>query len=168
MPSPQGLVSVAKEELLSVFREALTENRVQQERDAVEGIKYFRLPVLYATPASGTVVLGESWAGQPYTGQVTGPASGYVWSIRRLSCNGLGTGTSPDILNIYRNGHSQPPVWQLNGNNWGYSFGPTELLLLPGEKLIAASLGSLTSTVQISLAGDAIEVPQAMIGKLVL
>jgi hypothetical protein len=164
----QGLVSVAKEELLSVFREALTENRDKQQLDVVEGIKYFRLPTLYATPASGTVVLGEAWAGQPYTGQQTGPNQGFVWSIRRLSANGLGTGTSPDILNVYRNGHSQPPVWQLNGNNWGYSFGPTELLLLPGEKLIAQSLGSLVSTTQISLTGDAIEVPQAMLGKLVL
>lgn len=134
----------------------------ENERVALEGIKYFRLPTLYATPASGTVVLGT------VAGMFTGPNQGYVWSIRRLAANGLGTGTSPDILNIYRNGTGVAPVWQLNGNNWGYSFGPTEMLLLPGEQLIAASLGSLVSTAQISLAGDAIEVPQAMIGKLVV
>ena len=147
--------------------EVLREDREAVEAARLEGIKYFRLPTLYATPSSGTVVLGQSWSGQSYTGQIIGPNEGYVWSIRRLAANGLGTGTSPDILNVYRNGTGVAPVWQLNGNNWGYSFGPAELLLLPGEKLIAASLGSLVATVQVTLTGDAIEVPAAMIGKLV-
>ena len=157
-----------KEELSAVLRQEFAENRAAEVRDAVSGIKYFRLPTLYATPASGTVVLGQSWAGQTYTGQIIGPNQGFVWSIRRLSANGLGTGTAPDILNVYRNGTGVAPVWQLNGNNWGYSFGPTELLLLPGESLVAASLGSLVSTQQVTLTGDAIEVPFAMIGKLVV
>ena len=148
--------------------EVLRDERDAQLRAAVEGVKYFRLPTLYATPASGTVVLGQSWSGQSYTGQIIGPNQGFVWSIRRLSANGLGTGTSPDILNVYRNGTGVAPVWQLNGNNWGYSFGPTEMLLLPGENLVGMSLGSLVSTQQITLTGDAIEVPQAMIGKLVV
>ena len=147
--------------------EVLREDRQAVEAARLEGIKYFRLPTLYATPSSGTVVLGQSWSGQSYTGQIIGPNEGYVWSIRRLAANGLGTGTSPDILNVYRNGTGVAPVWQLNGNNWGYSFGPAELLLMPGEKLIAASLGSLVATVQVTLTGDAIEVPAAMIGKLV-
>ena len=153
-----------KEELdtsLKDFRDGI-------EKDSLSGIKYFRLPRLYSTPSSGTVMLGESWSGQPYTGQTTGPNQGFVWSIRRLTANGLGTGASPDILNIYRNGVHGDPVWQLNGNNWGYSFGNTEMLLFPGEKLVAMSLGSMTSTMQITLTGDAIEVPQAMIGKLVV
>ena len=42
------------------------------------------------------------------------------------------------------------------------------MLLLPGESLMASSLGSLVNTGQITLSGDAIEVPQAMIGKLVV
>ena len=148
--------------------EVLREDREAVEAARLEGIKYFRLPTLYATPASGTVVLGQSWSGQSYTGQIIGPNEGYVWSIRRLAANGLGTGTSPDILNVYRNGTGVAPVWQLNGNNWGYSFGPTEMLLLPGENLVGMSLGSLVSTAQVTLTGDAIEVPQAMIGKLVI
>jgi hypothetical protein len=159
---------VIREEAEQILGAALAENRAAENRAALEGIKYFRLPTLYATPASGTVVLGQSWAGQSYTGQIIKPNEGFVWSIRRLSANGLGTGNSPDILNIYRNGTGVAPVWQLNGNNWGYSFGPTELMLLPGEQLVAASVGSLTATVQITLTGDAIEVPFAMVGKLVL
>jgi hypothetical protein len=161
---PQGVKPVTRDEMTDI----LAGHRQAQEQAAVAGVKYFRMPRLYATPSGGTVVLGETWAGQPYTGQTTGPNSGYVWSIRRLTANGLGTGSNPDILNIYRNGVHSDPVWQLNGNNWGYSFGPTELLLMPGEKLLAMSLGSLVSTAQITLTGDAIEVPQAMIGKLVV
>ena len=156
-----------KEELSEILDEALRRNRELEQLDALTGIKYFRLPALYATPASGTVVLGQSWAGQAYTGQIIQPNSGFAWSIRRLTANGLGTGSSPDLLNIYRTGTQGNPVWQLNGNNWGYSFGPTEMLLLPGESLVAASLGSLVSTQQITLTGDALEVPQALIGKLV-
>ena len=157
-----------REEALEILGAALAENRAEENRAALEGIKYFRMPTLYATPASGTVVLGQSWSGQNYTGQIIGPNQGFVWSIRRLSANGLGTGTSPDILNVYRNGTGVAPVWQLNGNNWGYSFGPTEMLLLPGENLVGMSLGSLVSTQQVTMTGDAIEVPQAMIGKLVV
>jgi hypothetical protein len=159
---------VVREEALQILGEALAENRAEENRAALEGVKYFRLPTIYATPSAGTVVLGQSWAGQSYTGQIIKPNEGFVWSIRRLACNGLGTGNSPDILNIYRNGTGIAPVWQLNGNNWGYSFGPTEMMLLPGESLVAASLGSLVSTSQITLTGDALEVPFAMIGKLVL
>jgi hypothetical protein len=148
---------LTKDELIEV----LEKNRDEQVKAAVSGIKYFRLPTLYATPASGTVILGT------VAGMFLGPHAGYVWSIRRLTAGGLGTGTSPDILNIYRNGTNGVPVWQLNGNNFGYTFGPTEMLLLPGENLTAASLGSLVATVQITLTGDAIEVPQEMLGKLV-
>ena len=158
-------MGLTREELAEILKE----NREAEQREAASGIKYFRLPGLYATPSSGTVVLGMSWTGQTYTGQVISPNAGYVWSVRRLTANGLGTGTSPDLLNIYRNGTGVPPVWQLNGNNWGYTFGPTEMpLLFPGENLIAASIASLVSTAQISLTGDAIEVPQEMIGKLVI
>ena len=137
------------------------------EQAAVRGIKYFRLPRLYATPASGTVLLGEAWAGQSYTDQYIGPNEGYVWSIRRIAVNGLATGQSPDLLNLSRNGIRTDPVWQLNGNNWSYTFGKAEMVLLAGERLIGYSSGSLISTNQITITGDAVEVPSQMIGKLV-
>jgi len=89
-----------------------------------------------------------------------------VWSIRRLAVNGLGTGATPDILNFYRNGTQNQPVWQLNGNSWGVTFGRSELVLMPGEQLMAVSLGSMTSTAQISVTGEAVEVPALMIGRL--
>lgn len=151
--------------------DSLKEYRTQGDATAqglLRGVKYFRLPRLYATPASGTVVLGEAWSGQSYTDQFIGPNEGYVWAIRRLACNGLATGQAPDLLNIYRNGWHSDPVWQLNGNSFAYTFGKSEMVLLAGERLIAQSVGSMTSTLQITLTGDAIEVPSEMIGKLAL
>jgi hypothetical protein len=139
----------------------------EQEASRLRGIKYFRLPRLYAVPSGGTVVLGEPYTGVAYTGPVASPNEGYAWSIRRLACNGLATGSVPDMLNIYRNDFSSDPVWQLNGNNFAYTFGKTELILLAGERLIAMSAGSMTATGQVSLTADAIEVPALMIGKLV-
>jgi hypothetical protein len=142
-----------------------------QAQAAMRGIKYMRIPRLYGTPANGTVRLGEALAGQTQTGpNEVGPKEGYLWSVRYLGCNGLTTGTSPDLLNIYRNGvmGGQAPWWQLNGNNFAVTFGRAEMVLLGGEKLVAASLGSMTATSQVSLYGDVIEVPAEMIGKLVL
>lgn len=159
------------------LRGELDKYRAEQdarEQGAVRGIKYMRIPRLYATPASGTVRLGEAWSAngtvQTYTGQIAGPNEGYIWSIRHLACNGLGTGSSPDELNIYNTGFmgGQEPVWQLNGNNFGYTFGRAEMVLLGGERLIAQSVGSMTSTNQVMLYGAAIEVPSEMLGKLVL
>jgi len=147
---------LTKDELVTV----LAENRKEEERSSLSGIKYFRMPVEHATPVNGSVTLGMN--------RISGPHSGYMWSIRRLAASGLGTGTAPDVLNIYRSGTTSIPIWQLNGNNWGYTFGPTEMLLLPGEALVAASLGSLVSTVQISVTCDVVEVPAEMIGKLVI
>jgi hypothetical protein len=159
-----------KDELDDALRK-YREQAVLAEREKISGLKYFRLPRLYATPASGTVVLGEQWSAngtaQTYTDQIMGPNAGYAWSIRRLSVSGLGTGTSPDQLDIYRNGFHTDAVWQLNGNTFYQTFGKTEMLLLGGEKLIAASVGSLVSTSQVILSGDAVEVPQELLGKLI-
>lgn len=138
------------------------------ERESLSGIKYMRLPLMYATPSNGTVRLGEVWPGQPYTDQFAGPNQGYVWSIRRLVVTGLGTGTSPDIMNFYRNGVSGELIWQLNGNSFGETFGRAEMILLPDERLIAQSLGSMTSTNQVTVRGDVIQVPSQMLGKLVV
>jgi len=149
--------------------EVLREDREAMARAQVEGIKYFRIPQMFATPSGGTVMIGDNMLGvNTYKGQQVGPNAGFVWSIRRLTAAGLGTGTSPDLLNIYRSGMYTNPIWQLNGNNWGYSFGPAEMMLLPGENLVAMSVGSLVSTAQIVLSGDGIEVPQAMLGRLVV
>lgn len=140
-----------------------------REYERLLGVKYMRMPRLYASPSNGTVRLGEPLAGQAYTGPTAGPNEGYAWSIQLLAAAGLGT-SGPDLLNIYRSGYGGgiQPVWQLNGNNFAYTFGGGKLILLGGEQLIAQSVGSMTSTSQISLYGDVVEVPREMLGKLVL
>ena len=156
-----------KDELMDALAQHRQEADVQ-EQEYIKGLKYIRLPRLYATPASGTVRLGESWSGNNYSDQIISPNSGYVWSIRRLVVTGLGTGTSPDIINFYRNGIGAGIVlWQLNGNSFGETFGKTEMILLPGDKLVAQSVGSMTSTNQVTITGDAVAVPSVMIGKLI-
>lgn len=154
----ETLDMVNKQELHDTLLDAQAVFLERQEAAAVRGIKYFRLPFMYATPSGSAVTLGLT---QP----TAGPAQGFAWSIRRLAAGGLTTGGSPDVLNIYRNGTATPVVWQLNGNNFAYTFGKMELILLPGETLIANGT-AITATGQITLSGDAVEVPAEMLGKL--
>jgi hypothetical protein len=150
--------------------ESLEKHRIEGDKLAQgysKGIKYFRLPRMYGAPVTGTLRLGEATTAGAMSGPYCGPAEGYLWSIRRLTINGLGTGTLPDIVNFYRSGFSADPVWQLNGNSWGATFGKTEMVLLGGEFLLAKSVGSMTATATITVQGDVIEVPAEMIGKLV-
>ena len=153
------------------LQQALAEHRQRAdaaEQEYIKGLKYIRLPRLYATPSSGTVVLGQAWSGNSaYTDQVISPNSGYVWSVRRLLVTGLGTGQTPDVINFYRNDITGPVLWQLNGNSFGQTFGKTEMILLPGDKLVAQSVGSMTSTLMVTITGDAVACPVVMIGKLV-
>lgn len=131
----------------------------KQESAALAGIKYFRLPALIGSVSSSAFNIGGSGPIQ------VGPRSGYAWSIRRLLINGLTAGTTPDVANFYRHPGPQP-LWQLNGNNFGQTFGRLELLFLPGEYLVAKSVGTVAATGQIIITGDAVEVPAEMIGKL--
>jgi hypothetical protein len=98
--------------------------------------------------------------------RVTPSQQGFCWSIRRLLVNGLTAGTTPDILNFYRNDVGNEPLWQLNGNNFAQTFGRLELLLLPGEYLVAHNVGTINASGQVRITGDAIEVPAEMLGKL--
>jgi hypothetical protein len=132
----------------------------EQQSAALAGIKYFRLPRIVGTVASSAVTIGQ-------TGSIQcGPGQGYCWSIRRLIVNGLQSGSSPDIINFYRNDVGNEPLWQLNGNSFGQTFGRLELLLLPGEYLVAQNVGTINATGQIRVTGDAIEVPAELLGKL--
>jgi hypothetical protein len=129
-------------------------------RQQARGCKYMRLAPAQATIASNAFSLdGTQTSG-------LGPREGFVWTIRRLAVAGLTAGTTPDVVNIYRNSPTGLPVWQLNGNNWGTTFGKCELLLLGGETLSIASLGTIAATGKVTLTGDLLEVPAEEIFKL--
>ena len=123
-----------------------------QMRQAVRGIKWMRLPTtLSGAVASSAITLGDS------KGQIVGPEQGYAWSIRRLIVKGLATGATPDVVNLYRNSHfAGNPLWQFNGNNFGYTFGRLELVLMGGDTLALQNVGSITAATGtvITLSGE--------------
>jgi hypothetical protein len=149
---------------LSDALEADRQKVAAYDRDTYRGIKYFRLPFLIGTIASNAVKLGTQAGNQHST-----PDAGYVWMVKRLFVSGLKADpTTPDVLAIYRGGldHPMNQVWQLTGNSPGATFGKMELVFLAGEYLQAVNVGNLGATGQVILTGEAISVPQEMIGKL--
>ena len=95
-------------------------------------VKHMELPqILLGTAASNVLAIGE------VSGIVLGPRQGYAWAVRRLVVDGLTSGSTPDVVNLYKHGFPSsdlaptiPPAWQFNGNNFGYTFGKGELTLL--------------------------------------
>lgn len=132
-----------------------------QQREAARGWKWMRLPLLSATIASSAVKFG------PATGQVLGPEQGYMWSLRRLLITGLTSGASPDVVNLYFNDRfSGPPVWQFNGNNFGYTFGRFELTMMPGDNISFQNSGTIAATGQVTISGELTQVPAEMMWKM--
>lgn len=132
------------------------------ERARETGRKWMHLPPLQGTAAAGVLLLGHA-------APVCGPMSGYIWSVSRLVVTGLTTGATPDIVNFFLNdsrGGAAPVWWQLNGNQFGETFGRGQLLIMPGETLICRSLGSFAATGTITVTGDLEQVPAQMQGKL--
>lgn len=132
-------------------------------RNYARGVKYLRFPPHGAQVTNSAV---------SYDGSIdanAGPREGYVWSIRRLTAWGLSNGASPDVINLYRNQAQGIPIWQFNGNNFAYTFGKTELLLLPGETLSFANSGTITAATGtlITISGDLIECPAEEIFKVI-
>lgn len=127
------------------------------------GVKYLRFGPIATTIASNAFSLDGSGA----PGGSLGPREGFMWSVRRLVITGLGTGTSPDVVNIYRGNPAGIPVWQLNGNSFGTTFGKGELVLLGGEVLSFANSGTIAATGQVTFSGDLVEVPAEEFFKIV-
>lgn len=140
--------------------------RVMDERElvAARGVKWMRLPQITGTAANSAITLDESH-GAP----IVGPESGYLWSLRRIVVDGMTTGTTPDVLNMYRNsaGTASAPLWQFNGNNFAYTFGRLEMVLAGGDTLKFASVGTFASSSLIRVSGELVEVPAEMAWKLI-
>jgi hypothetical protein len=135
----------------------------QQQRARVRGIKWMRLPeTLSGKPVSNAITLGVA------TGQTPlGPESGYIWTLTRLVVTGLTAGATPDVVNLYRNDRfAGPPLWQFNGNNFGYTFGKLRVTLGAGDTLSLQNVGSIAATGLITVSGELIEVPAERAGEL--
>jgi hypothetical protein len=60
----------------------------------------------------------------------------------------------------------QAPLWQFNGNNFGYTFGRLEMTLTGGDSLTFASVGTFAATGTIRVTGELVEVPAEMLYKI--
>lgn len=123
--------------------------------------KHMDLPAIAGTVKSSAITLGAG------SGQICGPDSGYTWRITRLVVGGLTGGTTPDVVNLFKNdSFSRVPMWQFNGNNFGYVFTGLQMTLRSGETFSLQNVGSLAATGQITLTGELDQVPAEMVWKL--
>lgn len=146
------------------IRHDANEDADARERRLARAFKWMRLPVYTATPASSAVAIDSASNG----GIELGPESGYAWCLRRIVIDGMTTGATPDVINMYRNAITgQPPLWQFNGNNFAYTFGRLEMTLAGGDTLKFASVGTFAATGLIRVTGELVEVPAEMLYKLI-
>lgn len=112
--------------------------------------KIMSIPAISGTAAAGALLFGGD------NGLVRcGPDQGYVWSLSELNIEGLTTGASQDTVQIFRNSNTGQGrlIWQLTGNQPCATFGKGQKVLKPGETLLVVSLGTFTSTAEITLSG---------------
>lgn len=129
----------------------------ERELARLRASKYMRLALVTGKAVAGVLTMGGD-TGQ----QLVTPESGYVWSLRHLVIEGLATGTTPDIVNIIRNGRI---IWQLNGNQFGQTWGIGEIEINAGETLTYQSVGSFASTGTITAHGAAWQTPAQLAGR---
>lgn len=158
--------------------DSLSKSADRAEQAVLRGIKYFRLPPVTGTVFSGTIGGASGSSGVPgIFSQFVSPESGYVWTVTRLAISGLfnaNSGTTQDIVGVYRNSTLQPPVAQLTANAPVATFPKLGLVMKAGDFLVMTQVknqagntsGTLAATGNITLAGEAIEVPEEMLGKL--
>jgi hypothetical protein len=143
------------------FRGIVREESALQ-RAGARALKWMRLPeVLQGKASAGVLSLGIAVA-------KVGPDQGYGWRITRLVVDGLTTGATPDVVNLYRNDNTNgAPLWQFNGNNFGYTFGKGQMTLSPGDTLMLASVGTFAATGTIRLSGEIVEAPAEQLIRIV-
>jgi hypothetical protein len=143
-------------------RRHLAEQFGAWERAALSGIKLMGLPSLQGSAVGGVLSLGNA-------APRCGPDSSYIWSISRLVVTGLTAGATPDVVNFYLNdtrAGTGPIFWQLNGNQFGETFGRGQMPVFGGEILLCQSVGTFAATGVITVSGTAWQVPAEAVGKL--
>ena len=145
------------------IRQTIGEEADARERRLAQAFKWMRLPEIYGTPANSALSITSA----ANNGVQLGPQQGYAWCLTRIVIDGMTSGTTPDIVNMYRNGTSTAPLWQFNGNNFGYDFGKLRVTLMGGDELNFASVGTFAATGRIRVSGELLEVPAEMLYKLV-
>jgi hypothetical protein len=133
----------------------------EREMERARAVKWMRLPQLSGTASASAITLSD------LNGAPLGPDQGFAWNLRRIVIDGMTSGATPDVLNMYRNAITgQPPLWQFNGNTFGYTFSKGEMTLGPGDALKFASVGTFAATGLIRVTGELIQVPAEMLAKI--
>lgn len=182
------------------FFETLTKNELDDslrshrdaanaaQRQAAHGVKYARLnppvtgqAVTNALRMGGDFITGTAASGGSSAGGQPGaptpqPRAGYCWAIRRAAVQGLTSGATPDIVNLFRRqadagawlaGPSSVSGgdWQFTGNNFAYTFSFGQLVFWEGETPIVVSQGAFAGTGPVTFRMDFEELPQELIYK---
>lgn len=136
------------------LRAGLTQNTASWFQERARGIYSPRFDAM-ATVASATVQI-------PAGGKTPiGPQVGYAWDVRRITADGL---AAADVLIIYRN--STTPANRIGRITDAVPFsGSKDCILRSDERLIITG-ASLTATGDITVNGEAIEVAETDLWKL--
>lgn len=126
--------------------------------EMARGLKHFRFELAGAV-ATGAVDMADAG---------TQPRPGFVWAVRRLSVDQLGTG---DALRVYRTpsgtpGDPQRFLYQLSATSPSVQPGSAGLILHGGEGLEVRGTGLVTTAAVLVVTGEAIEAPEFMMWKL--
>jgi hypothetical protein len=142
--------TLSQPELSSTVREILNE----QIRDWTRGLKVMRFTG--SSPINSGAV--------SFTAN-SGPESGYVWMLRRISFKNL---AAADVINIYRtsdtNARDTNYIDQKTGPG-AYYPGTKAVFIVSSESLLFIG-SSLTATGTLTINGEVVEVPAEMIGKI--
>ena len=149
------LHNMSPDEFRGIVRE---ENAIM--RAQMRGVKHAYFPRAFQGVMTGTgTTLGEAFQ--------LGPENGQCWGVTRLVVNGLTAGTTPDIVDIFFDDSFSQRQWQVNGNNFGYTFNPREFLMSNGHILMLRANGTIAATGAISLAGEYWIMPAETAGRLI-
>lgn len=158
------------------------------ERSMARAVKYMRLnpPVTGQAVANslrmggdfitGTAASGGSSVGGQPGAPTPQPRAGYCWAVRRAAVQGLTSGATPDIVNLFRRQADAaawlggPATvsggdWQFTGNNFAYTFSFGQLVFWEGETPIVVNQGSFAGAGQVTFRMDFEELPQVEIWK---
>lgn len=131
----------------------------QRNREPSRAVSVIDLPVLFGQASGGVLSMGGDTQ-QP----LQAPQSGYVWSVRHISIEGLTAGATPDVVNIIRRNRT---FWKLSGGppsaeTWGRG----EFILRAGMSLAYTNFGTFAATGQIIVSGTVWQAPEEFVAEL--
>lgn len=135
------------------LKAGLTDNTASWFKEEARGFNTARFGPIVGTVSGAAVAI-------PGPGDPTiGPDPGFVWAVQRITADGL---SANDVINVYRNSLTTRVGEITQARGIRRSDG---ILLRSNERLLFTG-AALTATGDVSLNGDAIEVSEADIYKV--